>query len=470
MQDDIPELIQKSALEILKLLRRSEINALDLLDALETRIEDVDGQINALPTLCFDRARLYAKSVDPHKTILGGLPVAIKDLEDVSGVRTTYGCKLYENHIPENSDILVSHLETNGGIVYAKSNTPEFGTGGNTTNYVLGTTRNPWNTEMSVAGSSGGAAAALATGTAWLAQGSDMGGSLRNPASFCNIVGMRPSVGRIATNMGDNVSNTLSTNGPMARNVPDLALLMDAMCGHEHADPLSLPAPHSSFQKSALSAQLPKKIAFSMDLGITPVDPQVRNVITSVIDTLSDAGYQIEECHPDFSGLNDIFHTLRAHSYSTGLGELLDKHEDKIHPNVAWNIKQGMRLCLEDIVKAESERVALVKRSQAFFNDYAILLTPATITPPYPLTQNHVEECDGHKFDNYYQWLSIAYSFTTALCPALSLPCGFSESGLPVGLQIASGTFQDASVISAAARIEQILNLNTTLPINPRSA
>ena len=162
MQDDIPELIQKSALEILKLLRRSEINALDLLDALETRIEDVDGQINALPTLCFDRARSYAKSVDPDKTILGGLPVAIKDLEDVSGVRTTYGCKLYENHIPENSDILVSHLETNGGIVYAKSNTPEFGTGGNTTNYVLGTTRNPWNTEMSVAGSSGGAAAALA--------------------------------------------------------------------------------------------------------------------------------------------------------------------------------------------------------------------------------------------------------------------------------------------------------------------
>jgi amidase len=470
MKHNNSELIQKSALEILELLRNSEINSLDLLDALENRIEQVDGEINALPTLCFDRARLHAKSVDPHKTTLGGLPVAIKDLEDVSGVKTTYGCKLYENHIPENSDILVSHLESNGGIVYAKSNTPEFGTGGNTTNYVFGTTRNPWNTKMSVAGSSGGAAAALASGTAWLAQGSDMGGSLRNPASFCNIVGMRPSVGRIATNMGGNVSNTLSTNGPMARNVPDLALLMDAMCGHEPAAPLSLPAPDTPFLESALSAKLPNKIAFSMNLGITPVDPQVRNVITSTIDTLSDAGYQIDECHPDFSGLNDIFHTLRAHSYATGLADLLDKHEDDLHPNVVWNIKQGMKLSVEDIVKAEAERVALVKRSQAFFSDYAILLTPATITPPYPLTQNHVAECDGHEFDNYYQWLSIAYSFTTALCPALSLPCGFSESGLPIGLQIASGTYQDAMVISAAAKIEQLLDMNTTLPIDPRSA
>lgn len=466
---NIPELIQKPALEIQALLKTKKIHPLDLLDALESRISDVDSEVNALPTLCFERARKHAESADFGESLLQGLPVAIKDLEDVSGVKTTYGSKIYEDHIPEQSDLLVEHLESNGAIIYAKSNTPEFGTGGNTINKVFGPTRNPWNTHMSTAGSSGGAAAALATGTAWLAQGSDMGGSLRNPASFCHIVGMRPSIGRVASNLSSNIIDTLSTNGPMARNVTDLTLLMDAMCGHQSKSPLSLPSPKAPFLQSAQNPEKPKKIAFSMDLGITPVDPEVKKLINQTIDTLTNEGFEIEQCHPDFSGLDDVFRVLRARSYAAGLGNLLRKHEDDLNPNVVWNIKQGLDLSIDDINQAEVERVAIVQRVHAFFDEYDTLLTPATIVPPYPVDQDHVEECDGHVFDNYYQWLAIAYAFTTTLCPALSLPCGLSQSGLPVGLQIASASFNDRSVISTAATIERILNLNTTTPINPRT-
>jgi amidase len=471
MQNEIkiPELIQKPALEIQTLLKTKDIHPMDLLEALESRISDVDGEVNALPTLCFERARKHAESTDFGEKLLQGLPVAIKDLEDVSKVKTTYGSKIYKDHIPEESDLLVEHLESNGAIVYAKSNTPEFGTGGNTINKVFGPTRNPWNTQMSAAGSSGGAAAALATGTAWLAQGSDMGGSLRNPASFCHIVGMRPSIGRIASNLSSNVIDTLSTHGPMARNVTDLALLMDAMCGHESESPLSLPSPKVPFLQTAQAPEKPKKIAFSMDLGITPVDPQVKSLINRAIDTLTNEGFEIEQCHPDFSGLDDVFRVLRARSYAAGMGHLLEKHEADLNPNVVWNIKQGLALSIDDINQAEVERVAIVQRVHTFFDKYEALLTPATIVPPYPVVKDHVEECDGHVFDNYYQWLAIAYAFTTTLCPALSLPCGLTHSGLPVGLQIASASYKDRSVISTAAAIETILNLETTTPINPRS-
>lgn len=469
MTSDIPELIQKSAVEILDLLRSKEINASDLLDTLETRIEQVDNQVNALPTLCFDRAREFLNKTDLSNTTLCGLPVTIKDLEDVSGVRTTYGSKLFENHIPETSDILVEHLENNGGVVYAKSNTPEFGTGGNTDNYVHGATLNPWNTKMSAAGSSGGAAASLTTGTAWLAQGSDMGGSLRNPASFCNIVGLRPSIGRVVSNMGGKAYETLSTCGPMARNVADCALLLDAMCGHNPSAPQSLPAPTKPFLDSANNPKLPKRIAFSMDMGITPVDPKTRAVIASAIDTLANNGCEIISAQPDFSGLQESFHVLRAQSYASGMRQLFEDNADALNPKVAWNIEQGLSLSPKQIDKAESIRVDIIKRTQAFFQEYELILCPTTIAPPYPIDQGHVGHCDGHQFENYYQWLSIAYAFTISLSPAMSLPCGFTRSGLPVGLQIASAALDESTIFSAAAAMEQIFNLHTTRAIDPHS-
>src|SRR5215510_13299941 len=248
-------LIRETACTIVDKLGKGEVTPLDLLDVLEKRIAEVDGKVNALPTLCFDRARKHAtelmKKPAGERGLLAGLPIPIKDLTNVAGVLTTQGSPIYKDAIPSKSDILVEHLENNGGVIYAKSNTPEFGAGANTFNEVFGPTRNPWDTSRSAAGSSGGAAAALATGTAWLAQGTDMGGSLRNPASFCGIVGMRPSIGRVAHTPSAKIDRNLTVHGPMARNVEDLALLLDAMSGEYPDDPLSLPASSTSFLSAA---------------------------------------------------------------------------------------------------------------------------------------------------------------------------------------------------------------------------
>jgi amidase len=319
-----------------------------------------------------------------------------------------------------------------------------------------------------VAGSSGGAAAALATGMAWLAQGSDMGGSLRNPASFCGMVGLRPSIGRVATTPSDTVIDTLSTKGPMARNIADVALMLDAMCGHEPMDPLSAPASGTSFLAAARTPCLPRSIAYSFDLGITPVDNRTRQVFKQALEKIESIGIIVEEKSPDFGGVHEIFHTLRANNYASSLGGLLKDHEDLLDPNVVWNIKEGLKLTTAEVARAEAKRVELVTRVQLFFQDNEFLLTPATIVPPYRVEQDHVTECEGYQFDNYYRWLSIAYAFTTALCPALSMPCGFTMKGLPVGLQIATRTWGEAPMLSAAAALEDVLELNPLTPLNPK--
>src|SRR5436853_506923 len=267
MSDD---LIRQDAVTIVGRLNRGEVTPHDLLDALEKRIASVDGAVNALPTRCFDRARQHADRLMQKPVAergqLAGMPIPIKDLVDVAGVRCTQGSPIYADHVPEKSDVLVEHLEAEGGIVYAMSNTPEFGAGANTFNQVFGKTRNPWNTARSAAGSSGGAAVALATGMAWLAHGSDMGGSLRNPASFNGIVGMRPSIGRVAHTPRSKIDGNLSQQGAMARNVEDMALLLDAMSGEHPADPISLPRPATSFLSAARSGWRPKRVAWSADL------------------------------------------------------------------------------------------------------------------------------------------------------------------------------------------------------------
>src|ERR1700739_178944 len=272
-------LVKETACGAVAKLKAGEVTPLDLLDVLEKRIAEVDGRVNALPTLCFDRARDHAKALMQKKAgergLLAGLPIPIKDLFNVKGTLNTQGSPIFKDNISQKSDIVVEHLEDNGGVVYAKSNTPEFGAGANTFNEVFGATLNPWDTSKSAAGSSGGAAVALATGMAWLAHGTDMGGSPRNPAIFCGIVGMRPSIGRVAHTPAAKVDRNLTVQGPMARNVEDLALLLDAMSGEHPADPLSLPLLPSSFLSAARSGQRPKRVAYSPDLGITPVDPDV---------------------------------------------------------------------------------------------------------------------------------------------------------------------------------------------------
>ncbi|HEV3247792.1 MAG TPA: amidase family protein, partial [Beijerinckiaceae bacterium] len=273
------ELIGETATSLVAKLRRGEVSPHDLLDALEKRIGEVDGAVNALPTLCMERARERADALlrlSPEKRgLLAGLPVPIKDLSNVAGVRSTQGSPIFANFVPERSDIVVEVIEAQGGIVYAKSNTPEFGAGASTFNEVFGATKNPHDVTRSAAGSSGGAAAALASGTAWLAHGSDMGGSLRNPASFCGVVGMRGSVGRCASDAKTKIDQNLGVQGPMARTVDDLALFLDAMSGFHPRAPLSLPREAQSFVSLARSGSKPKRVAYSADLGITPVDPEV---------------------------------------------------------------------------------------------------------------------------------------------------------------------------------------------------
>jgi amidase len=467
------DLVRETACAVVDKLRAGEVTPLDLLDVLEKRIAEVDGKVNALPTLCFDRARGHAKAVmqkpAAERGLLAGLPVPIKDLTDVAGVLTTQGSPIFKDNVPKSSDILVENLEHNGAVIYAKSNTPEFGAGANTFNEVFGPTRNPWDTSRSAAGSSGGAAVALATGTAWLAHGSDMGGSLRNPASFCGIVGLRPSIGRVAHSPKAAVDRNLSVQGPMARNVEDLALLLDAMSGEHPADPLSLPSPAVSFLSAARSGKKPKRIAYSPDLGITPVDPEVKAVTRKAAERFAEAGVIVEEAHPDLREAHESFHVLRAFDFAISKAELLRTRRDLLKPEVIWNIEEGLKLTMEQIARAEAQRLTLATRMLEFFKTYDLLLSPATIVAPFPVENRYVAECAGKKFDNYVEWLGIVYAITLACCPALSLPCGFTASGLPVGLQMVARPRAEAELLAGAKALEDILGVRGTTPIDPRA-
>jgi amidase len=465
-------LVRQTAIAVVDKLKKGEVTPLDLLDVLEKRIAEVDKKVNALPTLCFDRARDRAKALMQKpvaaRGMLAGLPVPIKDLTDVGGVLTTQGSPIYRDRIPERSDFLVERIEDSGGVIYAKSNTPEFGAGANTFNEVFGPTLNPWDTSRSAAGSSGGAAAALATGAAWLAHGSDMGGSLRNPASFCGVVGIRPSIGRVAHTPKFGVDRTLGVQGPMARNIEDIALLLDAMSGEHPADPLSLPALPASFLGAVRAGKKPKRVAYSPDLGITPVDPEVIAVTRKAAHRFAEAGVIVEEAHPDLREAHQCFHVLRALDFAISKADLLRTKRDLLKPEVIWNIEEGLKLNVEQIARAQAQRVAMTARAAEFFKTYDLLLCPATIVPPYPIQNRYVAECAGKKFDNYVEWLGIVYAITLACLPALSMPCGFTASGLPIGLQVVGPPRGEAELLAGAKVLEDVLGLRDSTPIDPR--
>ena len=465
------DLIRMTATAIVEGLRSGDITPLDCLDALEYRVAGVDGKVNALPTRCFERARSHARQIMAkplaERGLLAGLPVPIKDLADVAGVRSTQGSPIFKDRIADTSDLLVTHLEGNGGVIYAMSNTPEFGAGAHTFNEVFGATLNPWNTRMSASGSSGGAAVALATGMAWVAHGSDLGGSLRNPASFCGVAGMRPSPGRVAATVFSKIDSTLGVEGPMARNVQDLALLFDAMVGEEAADPLSLPSDGTSYLKAARSGWKPKRVAVSRDLGLPPVDPAVAKLVLAAAAKLEAEGVVVEEAHPDLKETRDCAQTLRALAYSN-MRPLLDKHRDLLKPEVVWNIEKGLSLTGAEIARAEAQRGEMFRRMRTFFETYDLLLCPATIVPPFPVEQRYVAECDGVKFASYVDWLMIVHAITLCCCPAISIPCGLTSNHLPVGLQVVAPGRGEAKLLAGARFIEQVLGLGAITPIDPR--
>jgi amidase len=297
-----------------------------------------------------------------------------------------------------------------------------------------------------------------------------MGGSLRNPASFCGIVGMRPSIGRVAHTLVAQIDRNITVHGPMARNVEDLALLLDAMSGEHPADPLSLPSLPVSFRSSARSGKRPKRVAYSPDLGITPIDPEVAAITRKAAARFAEAGAIVEEAHPDLREAHECFHVLRAFDFALTKAALLRSKRDMLKPEVIWNIEEGLKLTVEQLERAEAQRVAMTARTIEFFKTYDLLLTPATIVAPFPVENRYVAECAGKKFDNYVEWLAIVYAITLVCCPALSLPCGFTATGLPVGLQMVAAPRGEAQLLAGAKVLEDILGVRGTTPIDPRLA
>jgi amidase len=450
------ELIRKSACEIVALLQSGEISTDDTLDALCARIEAVEPGINALPTLCIERARERGRAGDLRKSALAGIPVAIKDLTDVAGVRTTYGSMLDEHHVPDTSDLMVERIEANGGVVYAKSNTPEFGSGGNSFNDVFGATRNPYDTTRSAGGSSGGAAAALASGTAWLAQGSDLGGSLRTPAAFCGVTSLRPSPGVVTTEPGLTPFNVYSQKGPMARNVADLALFADAMAGPSELVGISKPHVMGDFQNAAAQPVKPLKIAYSEDLGIAPTSAEIREVCGLAITRLDAENIAIENGHPDLGMMDAAFDVPRALDYAQSYGARLDEIRDTIKPENVWNIEFGLQLSAGEIRRSMQVQGEVFNHAARFMRQYDLLICPATIIPAYPVEERYPGYSDGVPYAEYYRWLAICYAITTTTLPVITLPCGRTAGGLPVGLQIVGKPHAELELFAFASYLEQV--------------
>ncbi len=468
------EFIKWTAVEAVARLRSGDVTPLELIDAAEARIAETNPRINAMVTLCFDRARTQARRLMQHQradhpaAFLHGLPIAVKDNTDVEGVRGTSGSRVYENRIAPASDPVVRRLEAHGAIVIGKTNLPEFAAGGNTFNDVFGATRNPWNTRMSASGSSGGSAAALAAGQVWLATGNDFGGSIRTPAAFCSVSGLRPSPGMVAR-IQKQPFNPLSVEGPMARTVNDVALMFDAAAGFDARDPLSPHGPLPSFAQAAARPEKPLRIAISADLGIAPVvDREVRGVLDAVGGKLAADGVEVEYTHPDLSDAGKNFLILRGAVYIARVAPLLKQYRDVLKPEVVENAEFGLNLKLTDVVAAEIAQGEIIRRAATFFENYDALICPATLCPPFDVDWRYPASWDGVAFDGYMGWLVLTYALTMTACPILAIPGGFTADGLPVGLQIVGKPRGEAALFRHAAYLEQLLAVAPQTPIDPR--
>ena len=470
------ELLKLTAIEVTQLLAKREISPLDLVEICAERIEQVDSGINALPILSIEQARKRAIELTEKKLSgqyftrgwLGGLPISIKDLTETKGIRTTFGSPIYSEYVPGKSDLFVRQLEARGGIVVGKSNTPEFGAGASTFNEVFGITKNPWNTQKSVAGSSGGACASVATGQVWLATGSDLGGSLRTPASFNSVVGLRPSPGRVPQNQKNEPFGCLYVQGPIARNCRDAALFLDAMAGFHPSDPLSIPAPAISFQSRTENPEPPLRAGYSSDLGITHVDAEVESICRNAVLNLENIGTVIEEKSPNFRGSIESFNILRAASFATNLQNEYEKHRNLLKPEIVWNIEQGLKLTAEQIGKATRTQAKIYRSAVQFFEKFDLLICPCAIVPPFNAELRYVESVGDHVFDTYFEWIAITFALTLTACPVLALPAGFTKDGLPVGIQIVGPPRDEGAVLAAGHLLEEELAIYKQLPVDPR--
>ena len=466
------DLCAHDAVTLAGLLRRREVSAREVVAAHIARIEAVDGAINAVVTRTFDAALSRADAADTALARgappgpLHGLPVAHKDLADTAGVRTTYGSAVYASHVPDRDALVVARMASAGAISLGKTNTPEFGAGSHTVNAVFGATRNPFDLTRSTGGSSGGAAAALAARMVCLADGSDLGGSLRNPASFCNVVGLRPSPGRVPAWPAADVTDVLGVAGPMARTVADAALLLSVLAGPDPRVPLALDAevPRADQITGLLARDLRGvRVGWSPDLGL-PVEPAVRAVLAPARQVLADLGCEVIDGCPDLSGADEVFRTWRAFRFATVYGPLLHEHRAQLGPNVTWNIERGLELSVADLSRATVLQAALAERVSEFFGPVEILACPATQVAPFDLTLDWVHEIGGEPQRTYLDWMASAYLISATGLPAISVPAGFTPEGLPAGLQLVGRRRADWALLSVAHAFEAATGYAQTLP------
>jgi len=459
-----------TAAELVRHVRERELSAVEVMEAHLARIERVNPKVNAIVTLLPERAMEQARAADERLARgeevgpLHGLPVAHKDLVPTKGVRTTFGSLVYEDHVPDQDALIVERLREAGAIMVGKTNTPEFGAGSQTFNEVFGETVNPYDATKTCGGSSGGAAVSLACGMLPIADGSDIGGSLRNPAAFCNVVGMRPSSGRVPSWPGVAAWFPLAVEGPMARTVTDVALMLSAMAGPDLRSPVSLPEPGETF------ANLPERdfdgvrVAWSPDLGGVPVDPRVTAVLEEQRPVFESLGCVIEYAEPDFSGADEIFMAWRAWYYELSFGGLLREHRDELKDTVVWNIEEGQRLTGPQLGEAERKRTELYHRVRGFMETREFLVLPVSQVPPFDVKQPYVTEINGVQMSNYIEWMKSCYYITVTGLPSISVPCGFTPEGLPVGVQIVGRYRDDLGVLQLARAFERATGFGERRP------
>jgi amidase len=451
------------ATEMIAAIKKKTLSPREIVEALLARVEKINPKVNAYCTVVPEMALEAAKKAEAEIRQGGklgplhGIPVSIKDLTLTAGIRTTFGSKIFEHHVPTEDALIVQRLKAAGAIVIGKTNTPEFGAGANTYNAVFGATRNPWKLSHTCGGSSGGAAVALACGLGPLATGSDLGGSLRIPASFCGVVGFRTSAGRVPIYPSFMGWDTLAVEGPMARTVGDTALMLSVIAGADDRSPISLPGDGREFLAAVEHPNIRGfKVAWSADLKVSPVDREIEAVASAAAKRFTELGCTVEQAEPDFSRVREIIHVTRALRMVTLHAEKLEKWRDQMNPNLVWNIEKGFPLTAQQVGMAEKERTALYHRVRQFFERYDLLLTPTVAVPPFPVEMPYPQEINGKPINNYQEWLYLTYAITVTGLPAISVPCGWTAEGLPVGLQIVGRRLGEATVLRAAAAFEAI--------------
>jgi amidase len=459
-----------SAREMARLIRFKKLSAREALAAHLKQIERVNPKVNAVITLVADQARESARQADELQARGGrlgplhGLPIAHKDLVETAGIRTTFGSPLFKDNVPKSDDLIVQRIKRAGAITIGKTNTPEFGAGSQTFNTVFGATGNPYDTTKTCGGSSGGAAVALATGMIPIADGSDMGGSLRNPAAFCNVVGFRVSPGRVPNPNAIFAWSTLSTAGPMARSVVDVALLLSVMAGPDAGSPLSLPEPGDRLAGPLDRSFKGVRIAWFNDLGGLPFDPRIRSVVNAQRRVFEDIGCIVEQAEPDFTGADFAFKTLRAWTSAATHGERILTHRSAYKDTLLEEIEAGLRLTGSDIAKAETVHGQLWRRFQVFLAKYEFFVLPSTQVPPFDVNQPYPAEITGTKMASYIDWMKACWYISIVGNPAISVPAGFTPEGLPVGLQIVGRYNQDLRGLQLAHAFEQATNFGRKRP------